>query len=95
MFREKQGIRKMVQQDGMKRIAASSGLFTVYFCGFHTIKYGMEYGRKKDDVLNTIASAGLAGLPLIGNHLLRKNAPYLAMLVALDYFHDDLSPTRR
>lgn len=55
------------------------------------IKFGLDFARDTEDIVNVGIATGLSAAPFLKSTLLRPNMPYMMMLIALDYFHDEIT----
>lgn len=78
-------------QVATRAAASSAGLFAGFFSLYQSLKYTMEVARGTEDVANIAAATALSMLPFCRSSLFRPNAPFMLMLVGMDYFHEEMN----
>ncbi|KAF0698742.1 Aste57867_10647 [Aphanomyces stellatus] len=73
----------------------TGGLFGAFFLAYQGLKTSLEQVRGEEDFLNAGAAAAVAGLPFYRNLAFRSHLGYAGILIALDYFHDELNQYRK
>lgn len=77
-----------------KGAATGASYFAAFFCGYQGLKTLLETQRQEDDFINVgVATVG-AALPFYKSTVMRQNIPYALMLIAMDYFHEEISDFR-
>lgn len=66
-----------------------------FFFGYQGVKTLLEVQRGEEDLVNVGVATVVAALPFVGSTVMRQNAPYALMLVALDHFHEALNEHRK
>ncbi|RHY61416.1 hypothetical protein DYB38_001681 [Aphanomyces astaci] len=83
-----------------RKSAASTGLLLgaavgVFFLAYQGLKTTIEQLRGEEDFLNAGAAVAVAGLPFYRTITFRSHMGYAGLLVALDYFHEEMNNFRK
>ncbi|ETV76676.1 hypothetical protein H257_09159 [Aphanomyces astaci] len=81
---------------GAARTAGTTGaVFGAFFLAYQGLKTTIEQLRGDEDFLNAGAAVAVAGLPFYRTITFRSHMGYAGLLVALDYFHDEMNNFRK
>ncbi|KAG9411781.1 hypothetical protein AC1031_017415 [Aphanomyces cochlioides] len=81
---------------GAARAAGTTGaVFGGFFLVYQGLKTTIEQLRGQEDLLNAGAAIALTGAPFYRNLTFRSHMGYAALLVALDYFHEEMNNFRK
>ncbi|KAH9084305.1 hypothetical protein LEN26_020926 [Aphanomyces euteiches] len=81
---------------GAARAAGTTGVvFGGFFLAYQGLKTTIEQLRGQEDLLNAGAAIAVTGAPFYRNLTFRSHMGYAALLVALDYFHEEMNNFRK
>ncbi|ETV99512.1 hypothetical protein, variant [Aphanomyces invadans] len=81
---------------GAARTAGTTGaVFGAFFLAYQGVKTTIEQLRGEEDFLNAGAAVAIAGLPFYRTITFRSHMGYAGLLIALDYFHEEMNNFRR
>ncbi|RHY80332.1 hypothetical protein DYB31_011899 [Aphanomyces astaci] len=69
--------------------------FGAFFLAYQGLKTTIEQLRGEEDFLNAGAAVAVAGLPFYRTITFRSHMGYAGLLVALDYFHEEMNNFRK
>jgi hypothetical protein len=83
-----QEVVKAALQDPLVALSACALLLYRFYGGYHACKYVSRVARDKNDMGNSVVAAVGTVAPMALSATFRRNIPYAALLVAIDFYNE-------